>query len=360
MRIGILGYGQLGRMLAMAGLPLGFSFDFYDPTLKKVFRSLTPSDAPVWADEKAFEQFLNECDIFTYETENTAASLVETIVAQKPMFPGSEALVTTQHRVKEKSFCQSLGIAVTEFHPVHSLSECFVAAESLAFPFVLKTSTQGYDGKGQVVIETASQVEDAWNQLNDANLIAEKWVSFEHECSLIAVRSRLGEVLFYPLVENVHEKGILQYSMVCPNHPQTQEAEAIARKILEAFQYVGVLTIEFFSTDRGLLVNEIAPRVHNSGHWSIEGAMTSQFSNHIRAIAGLSLGETTLRAPFIGMLNILGSPIDMEQVLEIPGAFYHWYGKEPRLGRKLGHVTLLAENLQEFEKRMAQIKAMMR
>ena len=359
MRIGILGYGQLGRLLAMAGIPLGFSFDFYDASTQSIYRSLTPSDDAFFSGSSAFDRFLEESSIITYETENTSEELVNEVSSQKNVFPSKEALVVAQHRIKEKTFCQELNIPVTHFKAIQSLSDCFEAAEVLGFPLVFKTVTMGYDGKGQRIVHQVSDIEAAWKSLNNPNLIAEQWVSFEHECSLIAVRGKLGEILYYPLVENTHREGILRVSQVRPHHPLTEQAQEIAEKILEALQYVGILTIEFFVTSQGLLVNEMAPRVHNSGHWSIEGAMTSQFANHIRAIAGLPLGGTELRAPFVGMCNIIGEPVDMEQVLEIPGAYIHWYGKEPRPGRKLGHITLIADDEASFDEKFAELVALL-
>lgn len=352
MRVGILGYGQLGRLLAMAGLPLGFSFSFYDEASKSIYRSLVPSEPPYKVGDDAFEQFLAEVDIVTYETENTPVSLVQRVQAVRPVLPSLEVLKVTQNRVQEKTVCQSLHIPTTEFRSIHSLADCVQAAEFLNFPFVLKTVTMGYDGKGQQVVRSREEIEPAWQALCSAHLIAEAWVPFDHECSLITVCDKMGRKSFYPIIKNTHHNGILRHSIVDSNHPFAKEAQKIAETLSDHFRYVGILTIEFFVTEKGLVVNELAPRVHNSGHWSIEGAATSQFVNHIRAITGLPLGETTLRAPYVAMVNIIGALPDMGQLLQIPGATVYLYGKTPRADRKLGHVTLLATDELSFEKHL--------
>ena len=352
MRIGVLGYGQLGRMLAMAGIPLGFGFSFYEETTNSVYRTLVPSEGAAMTGEDAFDRFLKEVDIVTYETENTPAALVERVRSVRPVFPGQEALEITQNRILEKTLCQSLDIPTTQFRSVHSLADCLEVGETLNYPFVLKTITMGYDGKGQRVIYSPEDIEPAWNALKSEHLIAEAWVSFDHECSLIAVSDKTGKKRFYPLIRNSHENGILRYSIVDSEHPYTLEAQKIAEILLDHFQYVGVLTIEFFVTENGLYVNELAPRVHNSGHWSIEGAVTSQFANHVRAIAGLPLGDTSLRVPYVAMVNLIGDLGDLQQVLRIPGASVHLYGKEARPNRKVGHVTLLASDEKTLEKQL--------
>jgi len=352
MRIGVLGYGQLGRMLAMSGIPLGFGFTFYDDATKSIYRTLVSSEGPALTSEEAFDRFLEEVDIVTYETENTPAALIARVRAVKPVFPGQEALEVTQNRIREKTVCQSLNIPTTAFRAVHSLADCMAAGETLNYPFVLKTVTMGYDGKGQRVVYSPSDIEAAWNALKSDHLIAEAWVNFDHECSLIAVSDKIGKKRFYPLVRNTHHEGILQYSVVDSEHPYTVEAQKIAETLLGHFQYVGILTIEFFVTENGLYVNELAPRVHNSGHWSIEGAVTSQFANHVRAITGLPLGDTSLRAPQVAMVNVIGEVADVQQILKIPGASLHLYGKKARSKRKLGHVTLMASDQKTLEKQL--------
>ena len=359
MRIGILGYGQLGRMLAMAGIPLGFGFSFYEEATNRIYRSLVPSEGPSMTGDDAFERFLDDVDIVSYETENTSVALVERVRAVRPVLPRQEALEVTQNRLREKTLCESLNIPTTTYRAVHSVLECIQAGEVLNYPFVLKTVTMGYDGKGQRVILTPADIEPAWHALQRDQLIAEAWVHFDHECSLIAVSDKVGRKSFYPIIRNSHQDGMLRYSIVGEEQPYTEEAQKIAETLLDHFQYVGVLTIEFFVTDRGLCVNELAPRVHNSGHWSIEGAVTSQFANHVRAITGLPIGDTALRAPYAAMVNLIGDLGNIEQVLKIPGAALHLYGKDPRPNRKLGHVTLLAQNNKALERQLTMVHNML-
>ncbi len=358
MRIGILGYGQLGRMLAMAGIPLGFSFSFYEAQTQSLYRSLVPQEGPVMQGPGAFETFLNEVQIVTYETENTPELLIQAVASQKSLYPGPEGLLVTQNRIREKTYCQALKIPVTPFRAVHSLADCQEAAVVLGFPLVLKTITMGYDGKGQWVVHRTEELASAWRALNSPQLIAEAWVPFEHECSLMVVRDQANGQSFYPMVENTHRKGILRSSVVRPQHPFTAQAQEIASRLVEEFQYVGLLTVEFFVTAQGLLVNEIAPRVHNSGHWTIEGATTSQFANHLRAMAGLPLGATTLRSPYVGMVNLLGDIGDLERLLEVEGACVYVYGKTPQPNRKMGHVTFVAESAECLALSMARIQAL--
>lgn len=352
MRIGILGYGQLGRMLAMAGIPLGFSFSFYDDLTNSLYRTLVASEGPAMTGPQAFDRFLEEVDLVTYETENTSLVLVDKVRFLKPLLPGKKVLELTQNRILEKTMCHSLGIPTTEFKAIYSLADCFEAADILQYPFVLKTNRMGYDGLGQKIIGSPEEIEPAWQALNSDSLIAESWVQFDHECSLIAVSDQTGNKRFYPLVRNTHQAGMLRYSMVDPGHPYTAEAQKIAETVLDHFKYVGILAIEFFVTEQGLYVNELAPRVHNSGHWSIEGALTSQFANHIRAMTNLPIGDTSLRVPFVAMVNLIGNLDNIEQILRIPGASVHLYGKAARPNRKLGHVTLLASDPKTLEKQL--------
>ncbi len=343
-KLGILGYGQLGRMLAITGFPLNVDCVFYDIAMEHLYRALpgTPHAEPIGTGKTAVVYLQNHVDCVTYETENTSVDIIHEIFGDKtPVFPSTQALLVTQNRILEKQTCEKLGIATTPFAPVHSEEEAISAAKRLGYPLILKTVTQGYDGKGQKMVRNEVEAKIAWQSLNQSTLIAEKKVTFDHECSLICAQNHRGEQVFYPLIRNTHQDGILHYSEVDPHHPLQQQAEEIAKVFLKAFGYVGVLTIEFFASNQSLILNELAPRVHNSGHWTIEGAQTSQFEQHLRAIMGLPLGSTTLKDSHIQMFNMIGQEWPMASVLAVTGAHFHSYGKEPRAGRKLGHVTVL-------------------
>jgi len=339
--IGIFGGGQLGRMLAQAALPLDLSCTFYEAGLEcpsavlgQVFDARDPS---------ALQAFIAHNDIFTLEFENTALSDADTLTAQKTLYPPRGALATAQNRLAEKALFDTLSIPVPAYRRVESEADLRVAAEALSLPLVLKTATGGYDGKGQFVVRTPDQIPTAWAELGPAGLlIAESFVAFEREVSIIAVRGQDGEVRTWPLAENHHYHGILSHSIIPA--PASEALEPVAQdyitRLLNHLNYVGVLTLELFVTPNGLYANEMAPRVHNSGHWSIEGAVCSQFENHMRAVAGLPLGSTELLSPCM-MVNIIGQHPKREDVLKLAGAHLHFYGKEERPGRKLGHVTLI-------------------
>lgn len=262
-----------------------------------------------------------------------------------PVWPPPQALAVAQDRIAEKTFFASHGIPVPPFASVTTSAEFETAIQKIGLPAVLKTTRFGYDGKGQAVLRDCADVEKSWELLGGRSLILEGFVPFQRELSIVAVRGLAGELAFYPLVENIHREGILRRTIAPATqlHPTFQtKAEEYARKTLEALQYVGVLAIELFEHDGELIVNEMAPRVHNSGHWTIEGAETSQFENHMRAIAGLPLGSTKMRGHCV-MFNLIGEMPSTVEVLRYPGAHLHLYGKEPRANRKLGHITLQHE-----------------
>lgn len=345
MKIGILGGGQLARMLCLAGYPLGMEFRILDPTPDVCAAPVAEHIVADYEDGEGLTRFADGVDVVTYEFENVPMKAAAWLAERVPVFPPSVALEKSQDRLLEKTFLQALDVPVPLFAPVNSFEEMIGAVSRLGLPAVLKTRRFGYDGKGQCVLREFGALESAWQELNHHNsnpdLILEGFVDFDRELSLLAVRGRTGEIRFYPLVENQHENGILRVTRA-PAPDLTpdlqQQAENHMRSILEALNYVGILAIEFFQTGRKLIANEMAPRVHNSGHWTIEGAATSQFENHLRAITGLPLGSTACIGQSI-MHNIIGEPVDMETTLSMPDTHLHLYGKAPRPGRKIGHIT---------------------
>jgi 5-(carboxyamino)imidazole ribonucleotide synthase len=343
--IGILGGGQLGRMLAMAAAQLGYRCHAYDP--KPDSGAAEVSDqftcAP-WFDRNAIGNFAAACDVVTYEFENVPAGPLAVVPPGK-LWPPVGALEVAQDRLREKAFAESCGGRPAPYAAVDSPDDLGRAVERIGAPGVLKTRREGYDGKGQWRIDSARDAEGL--RLPGSDLVYEGFVNFAGEFSVILVRGADGEVRFWDSPRNEHERGILVRSRLPADAEiaaQAPAARELARKIADALGYVGVMTCEFFATDAGPVFNEMAPRVHNSGHWTIEGAETSQFENHIRAICGLPLGETRTVAARIEMENLLGRDVERAaQVLAEPGAHLHLYGKgEAREGRKMGHVTRIA------------------
>lgn len=352
--IGVLGGGQLGRMLALAGYPLGLRFRFFDMVTDAPAGQLAELQVGAYDDEQALERFAQGLDLITYEFENVPVQAARFLQRFAPVYPPPQALEAAQDRVIEKTFFRGLSIPTPLFYPVLTKNDLLDGLEQVGYPALLKTRTLGYDGKGQTKLEAPGDVDKAWDELRGAPLVLEAFIKFEREVSILAVRGRSGEIVFYPLVENLHQQGILRRSLApAPRLTQALQAQAeeYARRVLLQLEYVGVLAIEFFQVEGQLLANEMAPRVHNSGHWSIEGAETSQFENHLRAVCGLPLGSTAPRE-YSAMLNLIGKLPETKDVLAVPGAHLHLYGKEPRLGRKLGHVTLRAENREDLEERL--------
>ncbi|MCM2973076.1 5-(carboxyamino)imidazole ribonucleotide synthase [Larsenimonas suaedae] len=357
MRIGILGAGQLGQMLALAGYPLGNRFSFLDPGGRPsadIGHVLTGSDS------EAVAAFSEASDLITYEFEHLDVALVEALEAKMPVFPSNRALKVCQHRGEEKALFSSLSIPTPAYRLVGSAAELEAAVKALGAPVVAKSVTEGYDGKGQAVLRAPDEAFDAWNAIGHQQLVVEAFVEFEREVSIIAVRSRTGELAFYPMAENHHHEGILRYSMApMPDVSEAvqRQAEAYIRALLDALEYVGVLTLELFqNADGTLLANEMAPRVHNSGHWTQDGAVTSQFENHLRAIQGLPLGSTRALHPTC-MINLIGKDVDTEAVLSEPDAHLHRYGKEERAGRKIGHINLTAPDHAELFERLDRVRS---
>jgi len=370
--IGILGGGQLGYMLALAGYPLGLHFRFLDPSPEApVGRIATRITAP-FTDRSALAKFAAGLELVTYEFENVPVETARFLAERVPVLPPPAALEVAQDRLNEKRLFQQLGIATTEFAAVADGVALAGAIKHIGLPAILKTCRMGYDGKGQWSLRNAEDADRARSELTAANLAAkdgkdgapehagfilERLVPFTRELSILAVRGRTGETAVYPLVENHHRGGILRLSLApAPQLDRAvqQGAEDAARRIFDALNYVGVLAIEFFEYEGRLLANEIAPRVHNSGHWTIEGAITSQFENHLRAVVGLPLGSTHAVGCSV-MLNLIGDVPNSAEVLTVRDAHLHLYGKSARAGRKLGHVTLRASSPEQLASRLGEL-----
>ena len=354
MTIGILGGGQLGYMLALAGYPLGLRFRFLDPSPEAPVGRIANRVTADFNDEQALEKFSHGLEVVTYEFENVPVAAAKFLAERVPVYPAADALEEAQERLREKRLFRRLEIPTTEFAEVAKREDLDAAVKQVGLPAMLKTCRMGYDGKGQWLLRTADDVEKARAELPDVPLILEKFVPFARELSILGVRGRGGEIAFYPLIENHHRGGILRLSLApAPNLTANlqQEAENAARKLLKALNYVGVLCIEFFEIGGRLLANEMAPRVHNSGHWTIEGAVTSQFENHLRAILGMPLGSTTA-VGVSAMINLIGEIPNSAEVLGVSNAHLHLYGKEPRAGRKLGHVTVRADHAEKLQQRL--------
>lgn len=375
LRIGILGGGQLGRMLGLAGIPLGLRFRFLDPggdgAPAGAVGSVVEGD---YADPAALDRFSRGLDLVTWEFENVPVASARALARKVPVFPPPEALEAAQDRWVEKETFRMLGIPVAPSRPVDTRADLEAAVDEIGLAAVLKTRRFGYDGKGQALLRTPADLDAAWKDMGGSPLILEGFVRFQRELSLLVARSRSGETRSWPLTENVHRNGILRTSLVPSSAPRASElqteAERYGAALLDHLGYVGVLAVEFFETAEGLVANEMAPRVHNSGHWTQDGAFTSQFENHLRAILGLPLGPTGLRGGAGGgaaMVNFIGGLPTREQVLGVadsealPGAgggedtgarggnagagaaavvsALHLYDKAPRPGRKVGHVN---------------------
>ncbi|CAD0338304.1 5-(carboxyamino)imidazole ribonucleotide synthase [Xanthomonas hortorum] len=346
--VGILGGGQLARMLVLAGAPLGLRFAVFDPSADACAGQVAALQVGAFDETAALAAFAAQVDVITFDFENVPAASAQQLAEQVPVFPSAAALAVAQDRLSEKTLFRELGIPVPEFAAIDDRAGLDAALARIGTPCVLKTRRFGYDGKGQFRIRTLADADAAWDALGaqaaKVGLIVEAFVPFQREVSVVAVRGRDGEFRAWPLTENWHVNGVLSASLA----PATVDAglqaaaEAHARAIAERLDYVGVFALELFVRDGELLANEIAPRVHNSGHWTIEGAETSQFENHVRAVLGLPLGSTAMRGHAC-MLNWLGAMPDAVAFLAVPGGHWHDYGKQSRAGRKVGHATLRAD-----------------
>jgi 5-(carboxyamino)imidazole ribonucleotide synthase len=359
--VAVLGGGQLGRMLGLAGVPLGLGFRFLDPTTVAPAQTLGTLIVGALDDERALRKTVEHTTVVTYEWEGVPAEGVRRLEAEgHTVHPSTDALEVSQDRMAEKTTFRELEIPVAPFAAVDEIEDLRRHAATIGLPAVLKTRRGGYDGKGQVVLRTPAELDGGFAALRDGRpLILEALVPFDRELSVLAVRNAAGEVRCWPLVENHHVDGILRTSIApAPSVDAAlqQQAEAHIGALLEHFDYVGVLALELFQVGDTLLANEMAPRVHNSGHWTIEGAVTSQFENHLRAILGWPLGSTAARG-VSAMVNLIGELPDPAAVLAVPGAHLHHYAKSPRPGRKVGHITITAEGPVELDARLTALRA---
>lgn len=343
-RVGIVGAGQLGRMLALAGYSLGLRCLFLDRSADAPAAQVAPILTGALEDPARLAELALRSDVVTFDWENISGAALAPLEKLTVIRPPRAALEVSQDRLQEKALFTRLKIPVAAHAAIDSQETLLRAARTLGLPGVLKTRRMGYDGKGQLVIRSAEDVADAWARIGGADLIYEKFQNFSREISIIGARSAAGEIVYYPLSANTHAGGILRYS-VAPFIDRNLErmARRYLKKVMETLAYVGVLTIEFFVVNGRLIANEMAPRVHNSGHWTIDGCVTSQFENHLRAICDLPLGGTRALG-HTAMINFLGSMPSRERLLRVDGLAYHDYGKEPRPGRKLGHCTIIRTN----------------
>ena len=340
--IGILGGGQLGRMLAVAASRLGLKAHIFEPGANPpaghVADQVTTAS---YEDEAALRRFAQSVDVITYEFENIPTSALDILEQIRPIHPGRLALAISQDRLSEKEFLTGLGLKVAPYANVTSAAEAEAAAQSIGTPSILKTRRMGYDGKGQVRLKNVSDMEQAWQAMQGAPSVLEGFINFSHEVSVIAARTRDGQVACYDPGENVHREGILHSTTVPASLSAAQRMDAVlfAGQILNALNYVGVMGVELFVTADGLIVNEIAPRVHNSGHWTQNGCDICQFEQHIRAVAGWPLGDGS-RHSDMRMENLIGADMDRVPELRKTNAALHLYGKsEVKPGRKMGHVN---------------------
>ena len=357
-RLGVLGGGQLGEMLALAAHPLGLAVSVLDPNPHAPARHVAKHVHTEFDDPKGLSE-LSDCDFVTFEFENVPESAARQLAEQGPVFPPVKALRVSQDRWTEKSAFMQLGIPTTPFLRVDSAEDARAAFSQMG-PLVLKTRRFGYDGKGQAVVQNEHELSSMYEKIASAPAIAERFVRFDRELSIIACRGGDGAVVFYPLVQNIHEEGILRTTLApAPGVSKDlqEKARDYAKRLMDHLDYVGVLALELFEVGGELIANEFAPRVHNSGHWTIEGAFTSQFENHVRAVCGLPLGSTEPRGASV-MTNFIGRVPPAERVLAVPGAHLHDYKKTPRSGRKVGHVTVLGASLGEAMSRTKLIDAL--
>lgn len=343
--IGVLGGGQLARMLALAGIPLGRRFVFLEPSADPPAGALGRVVRGRYDDPAALDEVAAAAGVVTFEFESVPARAVGRLASRVPVRPSPDALATAQDRLAEKRLFQELGICTPRFRAVSPGDRLEDALAATGLPAVVKTRRFGYDGKGQAVVRSAAEAAGAVQALGDG-LIVESFVDFDRELSIVGARGIDGATVFYPLAENHHREGVLRASYApAPNAPPRLQAaaEAIATRVMERFGYVGVLAVELFQRGERLLANEMAPRVHNSGHWTLDGAAASQFENHVRAVAGLALAPPAPRGRS-AMLNVVGELPPLAALAAVPGARVHLYDKVPRPGRKLGHVNVVGES----------------
>ena len=360
--VGILGGGQLARMLALAGAPLGLRFLVMDTEADACAGQFAPLLVGDYRDQSALAEFASRVDVATFDFENVPAESAEWLAARVPVFPNPRALAVAQDRLVEKNLFRDLGIPVGDYAAVNSREELETEVVRIGGACILKTRRLGYDGKGQFRIKSASDIDAAWQalgaQAQTVGLIVEAFIPFQRELSVVAVRGRDGEFRTWPLTENWHVDGVLSASLAPASIDAVLAAGAFAHagRLAESLDYVGVFALELFCKDGEWLANEMAPRVHNSGHWTIEGAETSQFENHLRAVLGLPLGDTRMLGHAC-MLNWIGEMPDRNAVLAEPSGHWHDYGKLPRNGRKVGHATLRADTALEISTALERVGA---
>jgi 5-(carboxyamino)imidazole ribonucleotide synthase len=359
MKVGILGAGQLGRMLALAGIPMNLEFVLFDPAKDACGQSLGEFINAAFDDETALQAFADKVDVVTVEFEHIPVHSLEWLQQRVAVFPPPVSVATAQDRLLEKQMFEKLAIPTATYQAIDDEQDFINYCSASERALIAKSRHAGYDGKGQARINADTDLTLAWQELAGVPLIVEDKVDFDREVSIIAVRNRQGDTAFYPLSENSHAGGILHCTKVRDNDPVQQQAEDYAKRVMHELDYVGVLTFEFFDSNGQLMANEIAPRVHNSGHWSIEGADASQFENHIRAICSMPLGSTETRGP-VAMINLIGEMPARDAVLAVEGAHLHDYGKQARAGRKLGHITLCANNQAQFDERLGKLEALLK
>ncbi len=356
MTVGILGAGQLGRMLALAGYPLGLDFLFLDPAKDAPASRVAPVLQGSFTDRKLLGQLARGSEVATIDWENVSVEALRALAgAGARIAPPIPAVATAQDRVSEKRLFERLDIPTTRWRAVSSRPQLERALREVGLPGVIKTRRLGYDGKGQAVVRTREDAERAWAEMGATALIYEEWVPFDCEVSIIGARARRGEIAVYPLNGNVHAGGILRLTRAPYGPPRWHRLAArYLESVLTHFHYTGILTIEFFVRNGQLVANEMAPRVHNSGHWTIEGAVTSQFENHLRAILNLPLGSTRPTG-YSAMLNLIGDMPPRATVLGWEGVHLHDYGKQPRPGRKIGHCTVVEPTRARRDRRARQL-----
>jgi 5-(carboxyamino)imidazole ribonucleotide synthase len=355
MRIGIIGAGQLGQMLALAGYPFALRFLFLDASADAPGAQVGPIITGAFDDPASLERLAADTDVVTYEFENVPVSALQAVATTRPCNPPVEALRVSQDRLLEKELFGRLGIPTPPFRAVDSLADLRAAVAAIGLPAVLKTRRLGYDGRGQRYLRKPADVDAAWEAIGGVPLILEGFVDFDREVSIIGARSTRSETRCYPLCGNTHREGILRVTLAPATNARLQKAaERHLRRVMDHFGYAGVLTIEFFVQRGRLVANEMAPRVHNSGHWTIEGAVTSQFENHLRAILGMPLGDTK-PVGHSAMVNFIGTMPERDRVLALPGVHHHDYGKSPRAGRKLGHATIVARTAAERDRTLRRL-----
>lgn len=357
--VGILGGGQLARMLVLAGAPMGLRFVLLDQAPDACAAQLAPLVRARFDDGTALESFAGRVEVATFDFENVPADSAALLAGRVPVHPSPAALAVAQDRFSEKTLFRELGIPVAPFEAVDSREGLARAVDAVGLPCILKTRRLGYDGKGQFRLRQADDLDAAWAalgpQADSVGLILEAFVPFQREVSVLAVRSANGDFAHWPLTENWHDSGILAASMAPARIDAGLAARAVghARSLAERLDYVGVFALELFVRDGGLFANEMAPRVHNSGHWTIEGAETSQFENHLRAVLGLALGSTAARGHSV-MLNWIGELPEADAVLAADGGHWHDYGKSPRPGRKVGHATFRHDDPEQLARVLAE------